>query len=105
LKPILSNLFHSKKQSCPEGSKTPKTLTGIETHPQTIRGRSQTGSKTPKTLTGIETSLIGCPIESIRFQNPQNPYRDWNLGIAAWSAHTFNVPKPPKPLQGLKQFR
>ena len=58
-------------------SKTPKTLTGIETSDQYEQQLREARSKTPKTLTGIET-LKSIPAEhqDFGFQNPQNPYRD-----------------------------
>ena len=60
------------------GSKNPKTLTGIETiKGARSKGKSAACSKNPKTLTGIETSLnFDVNASSLKFQKPQNPYRD-----------------------------
>jgi len=58
-------------------SKTPKTLTGIETWQKPIPELGTLCSKTPKTLTGIETLSAGATGSNLSvFQNPQNPYRD-----------------------------
>ena len=109
-------------------SKTPKTLTGIETGnrrsivrgfpvqvpkpPKPLQGLKPRvcqhwlwtlhSSKTPKTLTGIETQWEREHLKHDEVPKPPKPLQGLKQRDR-WSLFIgIAVPKPPKPLQGLK---
>ena len=83
------------------GSKTPKTLTGIETKQSSCKN-PPTSSKTPKTLTGIETQDVAELTEEGESSKTPKTLTGIETGDRIKNQIQSYVPKPPKPLQGLK---